>query len=176
MGDRAAQAGAARIGSQSLEEVPLAVPSFEDFCESICKLIGVQPPSLSEGEEDELAFEVTLDDVQVEFAQDASAGEPGFLMSIQFGPPPAELEATVLAELMNANFELAGVGTPWFSRSRRTRDVYLHKAYTLAQADVHDIYASLARAAGASLQWRKTYCLEQAGHAETQPGLVGILA
>ena len=139
----------------------MAVVSFDDFCHSICGLIGVEPPSLEPEPDGTVGFTVTYHDASVGFMKADREGEEGLLMMVEFGIPPPEKESDILRVLMDANFRMTGVGTPAFTRNPDTGEIALHYGFLLSQVDVQNVYQGIATAAETVAHWRSNYFLDE---------------
>lgn len=151
--------------------------TFKDFCLMLCSLIDVTPPHLTPDSRGVVGFTVDCQGASVNFMEGEYGGEPGLLMSVMFGAPPADQELEVLRSLLDANFLLAGMMAPAFVRNPSTGEIALHQSYLLSQVDVQSIYRGIANAAGAVQAWRQDPLLvgSQIPHAQA-PRRIDALA
>jgi hypothetical protein len=141
----------------------MAVSNFDDFCASLCELVGVKPPLFEDDGAPVRRFALTLGDVFVEFTEGLTHDEPGLVMSLKFGAPPSDKKLEVLDALMAANFELAteGAGAPSFAIDADSGEVWLNQWLTLTRVDAQDVYARMLEASSAVAEWRETYFLDE---------------
>ncbi len=142
--------------------------TFKDFCLMLCSLIDVTPPDLTPDAQGVVGFTVDCQGASVNFMEGEYGSEPGLLMSVMFGAPPADQELEVLRSLMDANFLLAGMMAPAFVRNPATGEIALHQSYLLSQVDVQGIYQGIANAAAAVEAWREDPMLLSSQLPDTQ--------
>lgn len=137
----------------------MAVASFEVFCSHLCALIGAPVPTLEPGPTGVVAFTVCYRDATVGFIKPDDTMEPGVLMMVVFGAPPEDIEDDVLRVVLDSNFLMLGMDAPMFARNPATREISLHRSFTLLQADVHTILNAVVQAAEMAANWKRTYFL-----------------
>jgi hypothetical protein len=133
--------------------------NFDDFCTSLCTLIGVPPPVLEPDANGVIAFTVIHRDARIAFVDRARGNQPGVLMIVEFGAAPPEKELEILRGLMEANFLMTGVGAPAFVLNPLTREISFHQSYLLSEVDVPAVYQGLATAANAVHEWNEDHFL-----------------
>jgi hypothetical protein len=134
----------------------MAIATFDDFCDSICDLIGVAAPTLEPDASGLVGFTVTHHETAISFLKADRGDEPGILMMVDFGAPPADKAPAVMLSLLDANFLMMGVGAPSFGRNPATGEISLQQSFLLSQVDVRNIYQGIANAADTVATWRKT--------------------
>jgi hypothetical protein len=134
----------------------MGVADFEDFCSSLCELIGAPAPALVPDPNGLVGFTVDFEETSIGFLKGQRGNEPGVLMMVGFGIPPKDKEAAVWRSLVDANFLMAGIGSPAFARNTVTGEVSLQQSFTLSQVDLQDIYQGIANAAYAVTTWKKS--------------------
>lgn len=138
----------------------MAVASFEVFCADLCALMGTPVPSLEPSPAGIVAFTVKYRDATIGFIKPDETMEPGVLMLICLGAPPLKLEPEVTRVLLDSNFLMMGMNSPVYARNPVTREISLHRSFTLLQSDVHTILQAVVSAADVAKNWRETYFLD----------------
>jgi hypothetical protein len=136
--------------------------TFEQFCVDLCALVDVPPPELGDEAQGERGFTIGLGGAEVSFRDGALGHLAAVMMSTRFGAPPADMESEVLRALMDANHELAGIGSPAFVRDPANGEISLVSTILLSDVDVQAVYASLVRATQAVAEWDETHFLAPA--------------
>jgi hypothetical protein len=139
----------------------MALQSFEDFCTSLCAVLGVDAPPLDPDMYGDVGFTVTYRGAHIGFTQSGHGEARAALMSVTFGLPPPDKEAEILRALMEANYLMARFGAPAFMRNPVTGEISLHYCMQLSQVDIPTVYSSIAHAAEAVAEWNKGHFLER---------------
>jgi hypothetical protein len=155
-------------GPKLEKNAAMAVASFEVFCADLCALMGVPAPPLEPSPAGVIGFTVEYRGAKVAFIKPDETREPGILMMVTFGTPPAEIEADVLRVLMEGNFLMMGMNAPVYARHPLTSEISLHHNFPLLQTDVHTIAAAIENAAEMAQIWARSYFLEMLPHESRQ--------
>ena len=140
----------------------MEVANFEEFCNSLCTLLGLPPPSLEPDANGIVGFTVTYRDTRIGFMEVERANGAGLGMIVEFGPPPLENELNALRTLLDANFLLLGAGAPSFARNPLIGEITLNYSYLLSEVDVHGVCRSISAAADAVANWKENPMSEAA--------------
>ena len=152
----------------------MPVTSFDDFCASICDLIGVDPPPLEADANGVVGFTVTHREARIAFVERERGNQPGVLRIVEFGAAPAEKELQVLRGLMEANYLMTGVGAPAFVLNPVTGEISFHESFLLSEVDVQAVYQSIATAADAVDEWKKTHFVDASPTHEAPANAGGV--
>lgn len=139
----------------------MAASSFEDFCTSLCDLIGVVPPVLAPDAHGVTGFTVVYREATIGFVKDERSAQAGLLMVVELGAPPPDKELDILRRLMDGNFTMLGVDSPAFARNPTTGHLWLCHTFQLAQLDVQQIFQGISTAADVVDGWRTHYFLDE---------------
>jgi|JI10StandDraft_1071094.scaffolds.fasta_scaffold100976_2 hypothetical protein len=139
----------------------MASSSFEDFCTSLCELIGVMPPALEPDAHGTTGFTVVYREATIGFVKDERAAQAGLLMVVELGAPPPDRELDVLRRLLDGNFTMLGVGSPTFARNPSMGHLWLCHTFQLAQLDVQRIFQGISAAADVVDSWKSHHFLDE---------------
>lgn len=136
---------------------PMPIASFEDFSQSMCELLAIEPPPMESNSDGDTGFVVNYQGVDISFIKGRQNQEADLLMVIDFGIPPADKEADVLKDVMEANCVMRGVGAPCFMRHPADGMIALRYSFLCQQVDVRHVYEAIVAAADAVESWREQY-------------------
>ncbi len=139
----------------------MASSSFEDFCTSLCALIGVLPPGLAPDAHGVTGFTVVYREAAIGFVKDERGEQAGLLIVVELGAPPPDRELDVLRRLMDGNFTMLGVDSPAFARNPSTGHLWLCQSFQLAQLDVQRIFHGISAAADVVDSWKLHHFLDE---------------
>jgi hypothetical protein len=132
----------------------MALASFQDLCESLCGLAGMDPPPMLSDENGITAFTIVADEVEIGIVSTEEGGEPGVLMVTDFGLLDEAGELEGLRAALNANFLMSGFNSAWFVRDPATGRLSARQCSLLSRISATDLYANLLRSAEAATRWR----------------------
>lgn len=137
----------------------MAVLDFDDFCTSLCELIGVPPPPLAPNAHGVVGFTVTCRLAQIGLVSDTRGHEPAVLMVAALGAAPAQDELLVLRALLQANYTALGLAAPSFMRDMAGGLWQCH-VFALAHLQVQTVLQALEAAAATVEAWQSHHFLE----------------
>jgi hypothetical protein len=99
---------------------------------------------------------IAIDNTVFLMAHDPGADPERLFLQADYGPPPAEREATVYYELLKRNFQMAAGGSGTFTISPSTGHVVFVGQIDAQRDTPEDLAQTLAGLANEAREWRQT--------------------
>lgn len=134
----------------------MSFSAFQALCSGVCDLAGVPVPDLACDASGIFSFAIHVEGVEFVISQQRALPAAVILMCA-IGPPPPGGELAAFRSLLDANFLLAGHGSPVFSRDPESGEVLVHRTMLIDDCAPHLLHAGAAAAAQLAQRWRQGF-------------------